>query len=166
MSSHHPLTRLRRLDASSPTFHDQVDTILHEEEYRRWMSGLQGEDLMGLVDYLDNVCRRVSLFSSPLNLRQALNALDPGSPAFRKCLREFKNICGPKMILPTSYTVSSQLSNINPHPVASGGSADVYEGTLNGSKVCIKRVRIYSHKDSHIGPEKVSRPIASPEWHR
>jgi len=67
------------------------------------------------------------------------------------------------MILPTSYTVSSQLLNISPRPVASGGSADVYEGTLNGSKVCIKRIRIYSHKDNKMGPTKVSRLIDSSE---
>jgi len=65
MSSHSPLTQLRRLDASSPTFHDQVSNILYGEEYTRWVSSLQGEDIMGLVDYLDDVRRRVSLLSSP-----------------------------------------------------------------------------------------------------
>jgi len=64
MSSHNPLTQLRCLDTSSPTFHDQVNRILYGEEYTRWMSGLQGEDLMGLVEYLDNVRRHVSLFRS------------------------------------------------------------------------------------------------------
>ena len=64
--SSHPLTQLRRLDKSSPTFQDQVSNILYGEEYTRWMSGLQGEDLVGLVDYLDDVRRRVSLFRSHL----------------------------------------------------------------------------------------------------
>jgi len=68
MSSDNPLTQLRRLDTTSPTFYDQVSGILCGKEYIQWMPGLQGEDLMGLVDYLDSVCRRVSLFSSPLNL--------------------------------------------------------------------------------------------------
>ena len=66
MSSHNPLTQLRRLDKSSPTFHDKVSNILYGEEYTRWMSGLQGEDLMGLVDYLDDVRCHVSLFRSHL----------------------------------------------------------------------------------------------------
>jgi len=69
MSSRNPLTQLRRLDATSPTFHDQVCNILYGEEYTRWMPGLQGDDLMGLVNYLDNVRRCVSLFRSPLNLQ-------------------------------------------------------------------------------------------------
>jgi len=67
MSSRSPLTQLLLLDTASPTFQDQVSNILYGEEYTRWMSGLQGEDLMRLVDFLDKVCRRVSLFSSPLN---------------------------------------------------------------------------------------------------
>jgi len=70
------------------------------------------------------------------------------------------------MILPTSYTVSSRLLNISPDPVAQGGFADVYEGTLRGLKVCVKRVRIYSHEDSHAGVVKVSHRITSSEWRR
>ena len=58
------------------------------------------------------------------------------------------------MILPTSYTLSSSLLNIGPRPVASGGSGDVYKGTLDRSLVCIKRVRVYS-KDGPAGATKV-----------
>ena len=42
---------------------------------------------------------------------------------------------------------------VGDQPVASGGSGDVYEGWLDDSKVCVKRVRIYS-KD---GPENVTK---------
>jgi len=155
MSSHNPLTLLRRLDTTSPTFHDQVSNILYGEEYIRWVPDLQGEDLMELVDYLDKVGRRFSLLRSLLNLHQALNSLDPTIPTFQKCLRELRNICGSKMILPTSYMVSSKLLDISSRPVTSGSSADVYEGTLKNSKVCVKRIRIYSYRKSQIGPEKV-----------
>jgi len=64
MSSQNPLTQLRLLDTTSPTFYDQVSNILCGKEYIQWMSDLQGEDLVELVDYLDNVCRRVSLCRS------------------------------------------------------------------------------------------------------
>ena len=37
--------------------------------------------------------------------------------------------------------------------MAVGGSGDVYKGTLNGLRVCIKHVRIYS-KD---GPKKATK---------
>jgi len=40
--------------------------------------------------------------------------------------------------------------NIALEPFASGGFGDVYEGTLDGSRVCIKRVRVYTRD----GPEK------------
>jgi len=69
MSSGNPLTLLRRLDTSSSTFHDQVSNILSGEEYKRWKPGVQGDDLVGLVDYLDKVRHRVSLVCSPLNLK-------------------------------------------------------------------------------------------------
>ena len=48
------------------------------------------------------------------------------------------------MILPSSYTLTSSLLNIGGQPVASGGSGDIYKGKLNGSGVCVKRVRVYS----------------------
>jgi hypothetical protein len=57
------------------------------------------------------------------------------------------------MILPTSYALSPSLLNTDPRPVASGGSGDVYKGSLDGSEVCIKRVRIYA-KD---GPMKATK---------
>jgi hypothetical protein len=84
---------------------------------------------------------------------QALDSLDPASYGFRKCLRELRHICGTKTILPTSYILSSSLLNIGRHPVASGGPGDVYEGTLNGLKVCVKRIRVYSRD----GPKKVAK---------
>ena len=58
------------------------------------------------------------------------------------------------MILPTSYTPPSQVLTVGRQPVASGGSGDVHEGTLNGSKVCVKRVRVY-YVDGPDGGKKV-----------
>ena len=46
-------------------------------------------------------------------------------------------------MLPPSYNLSSNLLDIDSGAVASG-DCDVYEGTLGGSKVCIKRVRMYA----------------------
>jgi len=66
MPSNNPLTRLRRLDTSSSTFHDQVSNILYGKEYERWEPKLQGDDLIELVDYLDKVRHRVSPPGSPL----------------------------------------------------------------------------------------------------
>ena len=79
-----------------------------------------------------------------LNPAQALSSLDPFSSASRKCLRALKNICGARAILPPSYTLSSRLLKIDSFPFASGGYGDVHEGTLDGSKVCVKRIRVYT----------------------
>jgi hypothetical protein len=51
-------------------------------------------------------------------------------------------------MLPTSYTLSSdQVLSVDSNPFARGNYGDVYQGTLNGSKVCIKRLRVYTEGD-------------------
>jgi len=61
MPPSNPLQQLRRLDRFSSKFHDRVSNILYGEEYKQWAPNLQDDDLVGLVDYLDKVRRRVSL---------------------------------------------------------------------------------------------------------
>ena len=117
------------------------------------MLNLRGDDLAWFIDYLDKVRRRVIPPRPPLKLAQALDVLESSSAAFRKCLRELRNICGIKGILPASYTLPSRLLNINPDPFATGGYGDVHEGTLDGSRVCIKRVRMYTRD----GPRRATK---------
>jgi len=144
------LQQLHRLDGAVSGFRDQLNNILCGEEYQRCVTNLQGEDSAWLVDYLDKVRRPVVLPHSPLKPAQALGGLEPSSAAFRKCLRELRSICGTKGILPTSYTISSHLLNINPDPFASGGFGDVCHGILNGSRVCIKRARMSDWDPSSV----------------
>jgi len=61
-----PLQRLRRLDRSSPGFHDQALNVLYEEEYRECVPNLQHDDLVWLVEYLNEVRRHTVLPHSPL----------------------------------------------------------------------------------------------------
>ena len=82
---------------------------------------------------------------SPLKLVKALCYLDPSGPASRKCMRELRSVCSANGILPTSCTLVSRLLDIRPEPSASGGYGEVYEGTLDGSRVCIKRVKAYTN---------------------
>ena len=147
------LQQLLRLNNSSSKFQDQISNVLYGEEYKQCVQNLQGDDLVWLVDYLDKVRRHVTLFCSPPKLLKALDGLDSSGPAFRKCLRELKTICGTGGILPTSYTLLSHLLNLGPEPFASGGYGDVYEGIHNNSRVCIKRVRSYTSED----PKKAAR---------
>jgi hypothetical protein len=142
------LQQLRRLDKSSSGYHKQLRDLLDGEEYKQCVPKLQGEDSAWLVDYLDKVRRQITLPHSPLKLAQTLDDLDPTRSSFRKCLRELRHICGTGMILPASYTLPPHLLDIGRYPIASGGSGNVHEGTFNGSKVCVKRARVYSEDDS------------------
>ena len=60
------LQRLHRLDGSSPDFHDQLQNAIRGEEYVQCEQNLEGDDLVWLVDYLDEVRRHVALPHSPL----------------------------------------------------------------------------------------------------
>ena len=66
MFTRDPLKELRDLEKSSPWFHDQISDILHAEEYKPCVSDLQGDDLVWLVDYLDQVRLPISLVRFPL----------------------------------------------------------------------------------------------------
>ena len=65
-----------------------------------------------------------------------------------------------------SYALSPSRLNINPAPFASGGFGDVYTGSLDGSSVCIKRVRVYSKDGSQNTAKVHSDSIAFPAHHR
>jgi len=61
------LQQFRHLEGSSSGFNDRLSNILYGEEYRRFVQGLQGDDLVWLIDYLDKVHRHVALPCSPLS---------------------------------------------------------------------------------------------------
>ena len=66
--AHPVLQGLYHLDMSAPGFHDQLDNILHSQRYELCVPTLGDSDLMGLVDYLDEVRCRVA--RSPLQSTQ------------------------------------------------------------------------------------------------
>ena len=147
------LLQFRHLDRSSPDFGDQLCNVLYGSEYEQYGPNIQGDDLVWLVNYLDEVRCRVSPPHSLLKPAQALDCLDPSGPAFRKCLRELRSRCGAGGILPISYILLPHRINVGSEPFASGGFGDVYKGTLDGSMVCIKRIRVYTPD----GPQKAAR---------
>ena len=147
------LLQFRHLDRSSPDFGDQLCDVLYGSEYNQYALNIQGDDFMWLVNYLDEVRCRVSPPHSLLKPAQALDCLDPSGPAFRKCLRELRSRCGTGGILPASYILPSRRLNVGSEPFAAGAYGDVYEGTLDGSRVCIKRIRMYNPD----GPQKAAR---------
>ena len=64
---------------------------------------------------------------------------DRAIPIFQETLRELGKICGLKEVLPKSWTLPESLLGC------------VYKGKFNGSKVRIRRVRMYPGGD----PQKV-----------
>ena len=88
------------------------------------------------------------LFNPPLLITiQAVNELNPTNPTFSTCLIELRKICGMREILPKSSTISGTLLKTDDAPFASGSLADMHEGSLNDSKVCVEKVRMYSDGD-------------------
>ena len=60
------LKLLRRLDESSPNFHDLLSNVLYGEEYQGCVSNLHAADVKWLVEYLDRVRRCIILPRPPL----------------------------------------------------------------------------------------------------
>jgi len=67
------------------------------------------------------------------------------------------------MVLPASLTIQPSHLGVDHQPVASGGAGDVYGGVFNGSKVCVKHVRVYA-RDSSQEVTKVHSSITIPAW--
>ncbi|KAF9647775.1 kinase-like protein [Thelephora ganbajun] len=132
-----PVAPFRRLDKFSPQFPDQLTSLLHGQRYRDYVADLQAKDSSRLVEYLDDV----------------LGTLQPTSLAFRTCLHELRTICGSWKILPQSHILPASLLSVAEQPIASRGSCDAYEGFFDNSKVCVKRLRVYSME----GPNDVKR---------
>ena len=44
--------------------------------------------------------------------------------------------------MPSSYTISDDLTQVGDDPVADGGVSEVWKGTYNGRKVCIKNLKV------------------------
>jgi hypothetical protein len=144
MPLHNVLKQLDRLNNSLSGFHDELSNVLSWEEYKQCVPNLQNGDLVWLVEYLDRVRHRiapphalcfsqrrlsmVSILAVPLSISVCTN-----SEAYA-ALGDT-----PKIVHAWSSTLDISL-----RPFAPGGSGDLYEGVLNGSRVCIKRVRVYS----------------------
>jgi hypothetical protein len=56
-------------------------------------------------------------------------------------------MCGKHRRLPSPYAVTDELTWIGEHPSGRGGTADVWRGVYQGSKVAIKLLRVNSRAD-------------------
>ena len=74
------LQRLRNLDRSLPEFHDQLSNVLCGKAHKESVPNLQGDDLVLLVDYLDKVCRYISI---PPSAQTSAGSRQSGPAKFR-----------------------------------------------------------------------------------
>ena len=155
MSAAQILQHLYSLDTSSPNLSRCLYCLIRSDEEEQYLSTLQGSELTQLVDFLDEVRS-----SPPASVQltkpivQILDAAPMADDVFRRCLHKLKTICSRHAILPSSYTIVGDLARTGNDPVAFGGFSDVWEGTYNGSKVCIKHLRVSEQVRKSI--EKVS----------
>ena len=148
MSPSDPLQTLRDPDRTSPLSCNQWIVFPRGNEYRDVAPGLQDEFLAWLVNYLDNVSLHAVSPVSYSPLVQILSDIfDPNSVPFRGPLDELRRICGIKNVLPKAWTLSDFFLGC------------VYEGRLNDSKVCIRRVRDHSSGDLQKVKEVHMYPI-------
>ena len=143
MSAAQVLRYLYALDTSSPDFMRYLYCLIQCDDKEQYLSGLQGSDLVQLVDFLDMV--RVFPLTSFQTMKQApqvLGVTPVNDEISRRCLHKLQAICSQSMTLPSSYSISGKLAGLGADPVTSGGFSDVWEGEHDGTKVCIKRPRI------------------------
>jgi hypothetical protein len=161
MSTSQVLQHLYSLDASSPDLLRYLYYLIQNDDEDQYLSSLQGSELTRLVDFLDGVRSSPSASSPPLTTQtpQALDVIPITDDVSRRCLHKLQAICGRHKILPSSYNIPGDLTIIDDDPVAFGGFSDVWEGTYDGKKVCIKRLRITQQTRKVIG--KVCPPVDS-----
>ena len=148
MSASQILQNLYSLNTASPGISRLIYGLLRHDKEEQYLSSLRGSELTRLVDFLDEVRTLLSAFRLVTKQTlQALGAITTTDDVSRQCLRKLQAICGDNMILPSSYTVSGDLTRAGDEPVAFGGFADVWEGTHCGRKVCIKALRVTSSDD-------------------
>ena len=145
MSASQILRHLYSLDTSSPGFPRLIYGLIRHDEQEQYLATLRGSELVRLVNFLDKVRPLLRSFAClQFQTLQALDVIPTADDVSRRCLRKLQVICGDNMTLPSSYTISGDLTKLGDEPAASGGFADVWEGSHRGEKVCIKVLRTTS----------------------
>lgn len=145
------LQQLYSLEPSSPDFLRVLYGLIRHDEDEQYSSSLKGSELSRLVDFLDSVRPLSSVFHPILKRSlQSLDKISTSDDVFRQCLRKLRAICGCHTTLPTSHIVSGDLTKVGEHPIAFGGFADVWEGNLGGSRVCVKVLRVTMNDDQSV----------------
>lgn len=76
---------------------------------------------------------------------ESIDALALDNTTLLECTRLLTRSFRALGAIPQSYTLNAH-PMISSHPVASGPTADIYRGILEGREVCVKRIRVYPHE--------------------
>jgi len=138
------LQHLYSLDTSSPDLPRLLDGLIWHDERDQYLSTLHGSELVRLVDFLDKVGALPSaILPGTKQTFQVLGVIPNTDEVSRRCYHKLQVICGHHTILPSSYTISGHdLTRASDRQRRSGGSADLWEGTYEGGKVCVKELRV------------------------
>jgi len=144
MSTPQVLQQLYSLGISSPNLSRHLYCLIQRDKEDQYLFSLQGLELARLVDFLDKVRTLPSAFRQiTKQTLQALGVIPSTDDVYRQCLHKLQAICGHHMVLPSSHNVSGYLARVGDYPLSvDGGTADVWEGTHGGRKVCIKCPRV------------------------
>ena len=144
MSTSRVLRDLYSLDTSSPNLSRYLYCLIQHDEKENYLSSLRGSELARLVDFLDEV-RILPFTFGPVMKQppQALGAIPTTGDVYRQCLHKLQAICGNQMVLPSSHNLTGGVARVGDLPISvDGGTADVWEGTHGGRRVCIKCPRV------------------------
>ena len=137
------LQHLYSLGTSSHDLLRYLHCLIQSDDQEQYLTSLRGSELTRLVDFLDRVrlSPPVSFYLTD-EILQALDVTPITDDVSRRCLHKLQAICGHHRILPHSYNVYGDLTTVNSYPVAHGGFSDVWEGTNDGKRVCIKLLKL------------------------
>ena len=143
MSTPWLLHHLRTLDTSSLDFLRYLQCLIRHDKEDQYLTSLQGSQLTELVDFLDHVGALPSTLCLVTNwVLQTLSAISSNEEVSQQCLHKLQAICGHHAILPSSYIASGEIARLGDGPIALSAIADVWEGTHDGKKVIVKRLRV------------------------
>ena len=111
----------------------------------------------GVIDYLEQVRAKQPpsvITNQPANVNKGSRE-DSGLCASdrEKFSTAFRKMCCIHKLLPSSCAMANELERVEEFPSRGGGSADVFCGWYQGSKVAIKRIR---HSSNRTTLERVS----------
>ena len=143
MSAGWNLHCLYSLGPSSPDFLRRLYSLIRYDEEERYLSRLQGSELIRLLDFLDRVSTLLLSFllaaKQPL---QTLDAIPSDDDVSKQCLHKLQAICSHHAALPSSCFASGGIDRVGDNPVVLGDISDVWEGIYRNKRVSVEHLKV------------------------